>query len=77
MSGGEELGPADLELLVWLARGYDVAGIAARTYFSVGWIYARLRRVRDLLGVRTNVGAVVEGLRLGLVGMPGEEEMWR
>lgn len=65
------------ELLVWLSRGYDVARIAERTCYSEGWVYMRLRNVRVALGVRTDVGAVVEGLRLGVIGLPGEEEMWR
>lgn len=65
------------ELLVWLSRGYDVAHIAGRTCYSEGWIYTRLRNVRAALGARTDVGAVVEGLRLGLIGLPQEEEMWR
>lgn len=67
----------ELELLRWLARGYEVARIAERTCYSEGWIYTRLRNVRDVLGVRTDVGAVVEGLRLGIIGMPSEEEMRR
>lgn len=72
-----ELSQEEMELLMWLARGYDVAHIAERTCYSEGWIYTRLRNVRVALGVRTDVGAVVEGLRLGLIGLPNEGEIWR
>lgn len=75
--GDIALSREERELLVWLSRGYDVAHIAERTCYSAGWIYTRLRDVRVALGVRTDVGAVVEGLRLGLIGLPKKEEIWR
>ena len=63
------------ELLRWLARGYDAAGIARGTAYSRGWVYAELRDLRAAMGARTDAAVVVEGLRWGVIGLPGEEEM--
>ena len=69
------LGGKEREVLMWLSRGYDVDGIAGMMCYSSASVYEWLRAVRELLGVRTNAGAVVEGLRLWVIGMPGQEEM--
>lgn len=70
-----ELTERQRELLAWLARGYNAAGIARMTAFSRGWVYAELRAVRESLNVRTDAGAVVEGLRLGVIGLPAREQI--
>lgn len=72
-----ELNEWEREILRWLVRGYDVTMTAARTNYSREQVYARLRALRDKLGVRTDAGIVVEALRLGLIDIPGNEEMLR
>lgn len=62
-------------LLELLARGYNTAGIKAVTFYSEAYIYYGLRGLHRILGVGTHAGAVVEGLRRGLIDMPAQEEM--
>lgn len=54
-------------LLGLLARDMTARDIAATTAYSKVWIYHELRTLRDTLGVRTNVGAVMEGVRMGVI----------
>lgn len=72
-----QLTAGERDVLLWLSRGYDVRGVAERLCYGREVIYARLRSVREKLGTRTEAGAVIEGLRLGIINMPSEEEMRR
>lgn len=72
-----QLTTGEREVLVWLSRGYDVRGVAEKLSYGREAVYARLRSVREKLGAQTEAGAVIEGLRLGIIGMPAEEEMRR
>lgn len=65
---------AALEL--W-ARGYGVRGVAAALYFSPGYVYQLLAGAREVLGVETNGAAVVVAVGLGLIDLPGVEEVRR
>lgn len=70
-----ELSREEREILMWLGRGYDVAGVAGKMFCSASWIYQRLRVIKEKLAARTDVGAVIEGLRMGVIGFPSREEM--
>jgi DNA-binding CsgD family transcriptional regulator len=70
-----ELSAAELRLLALLARGYGPVDIAARLAYTPSHIYGQLRQVRMMLRARTYSGAVVEGLRRGLIELPAEGEM--
>lgn len=56
-------------VLVLLARDMPVREIAAEVGYSRVWVYHEVQAIRETLGVRTNVGAVVEALRRGMVQM--------
>lgn len=62
-------------LLGLLARGYSVNGIATATMYSKAYVYMGLRELRRSLGVATYTGAVIEGLRQGVIELPEPEEM--
>ncbi len=64
-----------LRILVLLSRGYSVKGIADEVGYTINGIYPHVRAIRETLGVETDAGAVVEGLRLGLIEMPEQNEM--
>ena len=56
-------------LLALLARDMTPREMAETTGYSRVWVYHEVQVIRETLGVRTNVGAVVEALRRGMVQM--------
>jgi len=54
-------------LLGLLARDMTALDIASATMYSKVWVYQELRVLREVLGAKTNCGAVMEGLRLGVI----------
>ncbi len=71
----EMLSARQLVVLELLARGFSVKGAAVELGYSVWTLYPELVAIRRILRVETDAGAVVEGLRLGLIQMPGQSEM--
>lgn len=60
-------------LLALLAADLPVREIAAEVRYSRVWVYHELQVVREVLGVRTNTGAVLEGMRLGVIRVTNDE----
>lgn len=66
---------AQERLLGLLAQDMSVRDIAAATSYSRVWIYHELRVLRETMGVRTNVGAVVAGLRMGVIDVESVDRL--
>jgi DNA-binding NarL/FixJ family response regulator len=67
--GDMRLSELQERVLGLLARDMPVREIAAEVGYSRVWVYHEVQVIRETLGVRTNVGAVVEALRRGMVQM--------
>ncbi|WP_196780787.1 LuxR C-terminal-related transcriptional regulator [Nocardioides sambongensis] len=57
----------DLRLLRYLARGYDGRRLARELGFSEATVQRRVAGVRERLGARTTIQAVVIALRAHLI----------
>lgn len=70
-----EVSGVELRVLSLVARGLDVRDVAVELAYTRGYVYEVMQRVRLELGVRTNVGAVVRAVGLGLLELPAAEEV--
>ena len=67
----DALSPRELEVLTALARGERLAGIARSMAIAPGTVQTHIRNIRQKLGVSSQLEAVVEAYRLGLIDRPG------
>jgi DNA-binding NarL/FixJ family response regulator len=63
------MGLTELErrLLALLANDLTVREVAAELDYSHVWVSHLLQALRETLGVRTNWGAVIEGIQMGVI----------
>jgi DNA-binding NarL/FixJ family response regulator len=54
-------------LLALLANDLTVREVAAELDYSHVWVSHLLQALRETLGVRTNWGAVIEGIQMGVI----------
>ena len=67
----DALSPREHEVLAALARGERLPGIARSMAISAGTVQTHIRNIRQKLGVSSQLEAVVEAYRLGLIDRPG------
>lgn len=67
----DALSPREREVLAALARGQRLPAIAESLAISAGTVQTHIRNVRLKLGVSSQLEAVVEAYRLGLIDRPG------
>lgn len=67
----DALSPRELQVLQALARGERLPVIAEVLRISPGTVQTHVRNLRLKLGVSSQLEAVVEGYRLGLIERPG------
>ena len=67
-SAGAELSPAELDVVMLLADGFDRQAIAARLGVAESEVAVMTAGLRDRLGARSNLEAVVKAARAGLFG---------
>lgn len=63
------MGLTELErrLLALLANDLTVREVAAELGYSHVWVSHLLQALRETMGVRTNWGAVLEGMHMGVI----------
>lgn len=66
-----------LEILSMLSRGYSLAEIAAQKTYSHGYVCQMVATLREEFDTASNTALVLEGVRLGVIRMPGREEIRR
>lgn len=77
VAGPEEFWVSELQrdVIQLLARGYRMGETADRLGYSQNYVYDHVRALKRTFGARTDVALVIKALRLGLIELPGADEM--
>ena len=70
-----ELSEGHVRMLELVARDLHPTAAAAALAYAPFYGYTLMAEARDVLGVETNTGAVIVAVGLGLIGLPGVDEL--